>query len=166
MKSHAKILQQKGRRISVQLQESVDKEIEPLLAEGYIEKVHEIRDNVFMHVTVKTVKKNGLVKIALDPRPLNQVFDKGKYQMPNLDNILVMITENVENQNDETLYSSMDMTYAHGQVPLHSGRANHCTFQIIWDEANRYLPIYDRLLWPHVDGVRNSKSTGFFVSKT
>ena len=46
-----------------------------------------------------------------------------------------MITENVKNQNDETLYSSMDMTYAHGQVPLHSGRAKHCTFQIIWDEA-------------------------------
>ena len=65
MKRHAKILQQKGRRISVQLQKSVDKEIGPLLAKGYIEKEHKSRDNVFMQVTVKTVKnKPGTAKVG------------------------------------------------------------------------------------------------------
>ena len=39
MKEIAKNTQQKGRRIPIQLQEKVDKEIEKLLKEGHIEKV-------------------------------------------------------------------------------------------------------------------------------
>ena len=39
MKNYAKITQQKGRRVPIQLQNQVDKEIDKLLKEGHIEKV-------------------------------------------------------------------------------------------------------------------------------
>ena len=68
MKENAKITQQKGRRIPIQLQEQVDKEIEKLLKEGHIEKVKKNQDDVFIQPTVITVKKDKSVKIALDAR--------------------------------------------------------------------------------------------------
>ena len=66
MKSEAKITQQKGRRLPIQLQEQVDKEREKLLKEGHVEDVDKIQDDVFIQPTVITVKKDKSVKIALD----------------------------------------------------------------------------------------------------
>ena len=57
IKDEAKITQQKGRRVPIQLQKSVDAEIKRLLAEGHIEKIDKISDNVFIQSTVITVKK-------------------------------------------------------------------------------------------------------------
>ena len=57
MKENAKITQQKGRRIPIQLQEQVDKEIEKLLKNGHIERIEKIQDDVFIQPTVITVKK-------------------------------------------------------------------------------------------------------------
>ena len=128
LKSDAKISQQKGRRIPIQLQNAVDAEIKRLLKDGHIEKINEIKDDVFIQPTVITVKKDRSVKIALDARALNQAIDKDKYQMPNLDNLLDMVAEKLDNENEN---SSVDMTYAYGQVPLHPITAKHCNFQII-----------------------------------
>ena len=58
VKSEAKITQQKGSRIPIQLQEQVDKEIEKVLKEGNIEKVDKFQDDVFIQPTVITVKKD------------------------------------------------------------------------------------------------------------
>ena len=62
----AVIKQQKGRRVPIQLQDAVKKEIRRLLQEGYIVKVGEIKEDVFLQPTVITVKKDRSVKIALD----------------------------------------------------------------------------------------------------
>ena len=96
MKKNAKISQQKGRRIPIQLQEQVDKEIKKLLKEGHIEKVKKVQDDVFIQPTVVTVKKDKSVKIALYAWALNQSIAKDKYQMPNLDNLIDMIAEELE----------------------------------------------------------------------
>ena len=48
MKDDAKITQQKGRRIPIQLQNQVDEEINKLLKEGHIEKVDKIKEDVFI----------------------------------------------------------------------------------------------------------------------
>ena len=117
MKSEAKVSQQKGRRIPIQLQKAVDDEI--ILKEGHIEKIDEIKDDVFIQPTVITVKKDRSVKIALDACALNQAIGKDKYQMPNLDNLLDMVAEKLDIEEGEALFSSVDMTYAYGQVPLH-----------------------------------------------
>ena len=78
VKSEAKIMQQKGHRIPIHLQEQVDKEIEKLLKEGHFEKVDKIQDDVFIQPTVITVKKDKYVKIALDARALNQSIAKDR----------------------------------------------------------------------------------------
>ena len=65
MKNNAKISQQKGRRIPIQLQDQVDKEIEKLLKDGHIEKVDKIQDDVFIQPTFITVENDKSVKIAL-----------------------------------------------------------------------------------------------------
>ena len=71
------------------------------------------------------------MKIALDARALNQSIAKDKYQMPNLDNLIDMIAEELEKNEGEAWYSSVDMTYAYGQVPLHELTKKHCNFQIV-----------------------------------
>ena len=43
VKIEAKITQQKGRRIPIQSQEQVDREIEKLVKEGHIEKVEKFK---------------------------------------------------------------------------------------------------------------------------
>ena len=79
-----------------------------------------------------TVKKDKSVKIALDARALNESIAKDKYQMPNFDNLVDLIAEKLdEKKAGEAWYSSVDMTYAYGQVPLHELTKRHCNFQII-----------------------------------
>ena len=55
--------------------------------------------------------------------------------MPKLDNLLYMIAEKLDNEIGNAWYSSVDMTYAHGQEPLHEFTAKHCNFQLIGGES-------------------------------
>ena len=54
--------------------------------------------------------------------------------MPNLDIFLDMVAEKLDNENGEAWYSSIGMTYAYGQVSLHSLRQNTAIFKLL--EAN------------------------------
>ena len=101
-----------------------------MLKEGNIEKINEIKDDVFIQPTVITVKKDRSVKIALDARALNQAIEKDKNQMPNLENLLDMVAEKLDTEKGEAWFSSVDMTSAYGQVPLHLLTAKQCNFQI------------------------------------
>ena len=131
----AKVIQQKGRRIPIQLQKAVDEERKILLKEGHTGKIDEIKDDVFIQPTVNTVKKDRSVKIALDARALNQAIEKDKYQMPNLENLQDIVAENLDTEEREACFSSVDMTYAYGQIPLHQLTAKQCNFQIIGGES-------------------------------
>ena len=71
----------KERRIPIQLQNQVDKEIGKLLKEGHFEKFDKIQDELFIQPTVLTVKKDKSLKNAMDARALNQSIAKNKYQM-------------------------------------------------------------------------------------
>ena len=83
---------------------------------------------MFIQPTVRTVKKDQSVNIALDARALNQSIAKDKYQMPNLDNLIDMIAEKLNENEGEAWYSSVDMTFAYSQIPLHEINKNHCNF--------------------------------------
>ena len=135
-KQNAKITQQKGRRVPVQLQEAVQKEFERLLEEGHIEKVNEVTDKKFIQPVVITVKKDKSVKIALHARALHNEIVKDKYQMPNLEHLVDLVAEQLDNKEQEkALYTSLDMRYVYGQVPLEEETAKHCNFQIIGGKA-------------------------------
>ena len=55
--------------------------------------------------------------------------------MPNLENMLDMVAEKLYVESGEAWFSSVDMTYAYGQVPLHVLTAKHCNVQIIGGES-------------------------------
>ena len=63
-----------------------------MIKEKHIEKINEIDENVFIQPVVITVKKDRSVKIALDARALNKEVVNDKYQMPNLDNLIDLVT--------------------------------------------------------------------------
>ena len=75
---------------------SVDAERKRLLKDSHIEKVNDIKDDVFIQPTGITVSRGWSVKIALDARALNKAIDKDKYQMPNLENLMDMVAERLE----------------------------------------------------------------------
>ena len=90
---------------------------------------------LFIQPTAITVKKGRSVKIALDSRALNQEIEKDKYQTPILENLQDMVAEKLVSKNAEAWYSTLDMNYAYGQVPLHHLTAKHCNFLIIGGES-------------------------------
>ena len=98
-------------------------------------RVQELKEDVFLQPTVITVKKDRSVKIALDARELNKNVVKDKYHKPNLDNLMDMIAEHVEQGAGETFFTTLDMTYAYGQVELSEETSRHCNFQIIGGKA-------------------------------
>ena len=46
-----------------------------------------------------------------------------------------MLDQKLDSETGEAWYSSVDMTYADGQVPLHLLTSKHCNFQIIGGES-------------------------------
>ena len=135
-KQNANVTQQKSRRVPIQLQDAMQAETDRLLEEGHIQKVSEVTDKQFIQPVVITVKKDNSVKIALDARALNNEIVKDKYQMPNLEHLVDLVVEQLDNkERRKALYTSLDMRYAYGQLPLEGETAKHCNFQIIGAKA-------------------------------
>ena len=62
--------------------------------------------------------------------------------MPNLDILLDMVAEKLATEEGEAWFSSVNMTYAYSQVPLHHLTAKQCNFQVIGGKstgANRFV---------------------------
>ena len=66
-----KPIQQKGRRVTISLQDKVDEKIHRLINEGHIVKLQECSDKYFISPIVITVKKDESIKLALESRELN-----------------------------------------------------------------------------------------------
>ena len=112
------------------------------------------------------MKRDKSVKFALDARALNQSIAKVKYQMPNLDNLIDMIAEELDGKDGERWYSSVDMTYAYGQIPLQELTKRHCNFQIVVGGGiNGHVLIYNGILWPYCNANGISEIIGPHFSK-
>ena len=135
LKPDSRILQQKGRRNPIQSQKGVDAESNRLLNEGQIQKMKVMEDGLFNQAKVFRVENDFSVKIALDGCALNQAIDKDKYQKPNLDILLDMVAEKLASEEGEAWFSSVDLTFAYSQVPLHQLTAEQCKFQIIGGQS-------------------------------
>ena len=96
LKEEARLIQQKGRLIPIHIQQSVESEINRLMKQGHIEKANNIDEICFVIPAVITVKKDKLVKIALDSRKLNEITIKRKSQMPNMEELISRIPESPE----------------------------------------------------------------------
>ena len=75
---------QKGWQIPINLQEKANTELKKLLDEKHIVKLSSCPDKYFISPIVVIVKKDQIIKLALDSKVLNQAIHKNKYQMPTL----------------------------------------------------------------------------------
>ena len=56
--------------------------------------------------------------------------------MPNLEHLVGMVAEQDTENKGIAWYTSLDMQYAYGQVPLDKQTAKHCNLQIVGGKAN------------------------------
>ena len=128
---------QKGRRDPINLQPLVNDKFEKLFAEKHIVKLNSCSDKNFITPIVITVKRDKTVKLALDSKILNKSIHRNKYQMPNKQNLIDTIQQNLNtNASQETAYfSTLDLKYAYSQIILDPETARHCNFYIISGEG-------------------------------
>ena len=129
---------QKGRRIPVNLQDRVEKELQKLIKEGHITKLDACSDEYFISPIVITVKRDDSIKLALDSKLINKSIHKNKYQMPNIDNLLDNVGEQLnrsKEDNTQVWFSSIDLKYAYSQLKLHPDTSKHCNFNIVGGRA-------------------------------
>ena len=139
LKDYAKLIQQKGRPIPIHLQQSVGKEINKLMRQGYIEKANNIDENGFVSPAVITVKKDKSVKIALDSRKLKEITIKRKAQMPNMEKLFSRISrKSADGPADEIWTSKLDLDYAYGQLILSKEAQNLCNFDVTGGDFTGY----------------------------
>ena len=118
-------------KFPILLQPKVKIELEKLLKEGHIEKLTNCSDQFFISPMVITVKKDQLIKIALDSKILNKAIHKNKYQKPNIDSLIQTILQTLSTAPQETVYfTTLDLQYAYSQLILHSYTARYCNFNI------------------------------------
>ena len=67
---------QKGRRVPINLQPLVNDELKKLLAEKHIIKFNSCLDKNFISPIVITVKRDKIVRLALDSKILNKSIHK------------------------------------------------------------------------------------------
>ena len=132
LKPGVKPIQQKARPIPLHLQEAVEKEIKRLIDTGHIEKLEEVPEDTFISPAVITVKKDKSVKIALDSRKLNESCIKRRPNMPNMEDLINRISNEIsKNEDDELWITKIDLDYAYGQLELDEETKKHCVFALI-----------------------------------
>ena len=127
---------QKGRRVPINLQPLVNIELKKLLDEKHIIKLNSCSDKNFISPIVITVKRDKTVKLASDSKILNKSIHKNKYQMPNFDNLIDTIQQNLNTSasQETAYYSTLDLKYAYSQLKLDPETAQCCNFNIISGE--------------------------------
>ena len=127
---------QKGRRVPIDLQPLVKIELKKLLDEKHIIKLNICSDKNFISPIVITVKRDKTVKLALGSKILNKYLHKIKNHMPNINNLIDTIQQNLNTSaSQETAYcSTLDLKYAYSQLKLDPETARHCNFNIISGE--------------------------------
>ena len=81
-------------------------------------------------------KKDGSMKLALESRELNKQVLKNNYQMPNIVDFVDTIGQLIsEKKQGEVFFTTMDLTYAYGQLPLSKETSVHCNFSLVGERS-------------------------------
>ena len=103
-----------------------------MIKEGHITKLQECSDTYFVSSIVITVKKDGGIKLALESREPNKQVHKNKYQMPNIDELEDGISQIIaERKAVDVYFTTLDFTYAYGQVSLEQKTNEQCNFSLV-----------------------------------
>ena len=128
-------IQEKGRRVSVHIQDKVGLEIQTLIQEGHVVKLNKCTSEHFISPAKITAKKDGFVKLALKAKPMNDQIHKNQYQMPNLLELLDSAAQIITSDKlGDVWFTSLDLKYAFSQIPLSNEVSRHCNFNIVCGE--------------------------------
>ncbi|KAG1928056.1 gag-pol fusion protein [Pimephales promelas] len=107
------------RRVSAPLKEKLKQELDKMTALGVIKKVEEPTDWVNSMVCVK--KKNGDLRVCMDPRDLNASIKREHNQIPKREEITSEMT-------GAQYFSKLDPSQGFWQLKLHGDSTKYCTF--------------------------------------
>ena len=108
--------------------------IRHLLEKKQIIELDKSSDNVFISPVVITVKHDKSIKTALDSKLLNDAFEKNKYHMQSIDNLIDSVSKYLSGNKNNTgnfFFSKIDLKYAYSQIPLYPEIRKHCNFNIL-----------------------------------
>ena len=112
-----------ARTIPESLKTKVKKELDMLESRGVIEEITSPTDWVSQMAVVQ--KKNGEVRLCLDPRPLNVSLKREHYPLPVLDDILPQLS-------NSTVFSICDLKNGYLHCPLDEQSSLLTTFATPW----------------------------------
>lgn len=107
------------RKIPFSLLDEVEKELHRMETLGVIVKVNE--PTQWVSSIVITKKRNGSLRICLDPRNLNKAILRPHYPFPSLDTIKSKLR-------GATVFSTLDANSGFWTIPLDNESSNLCTF--------------------------------------
>lgn len=108
-----------ARRIPLSLMSSVKNELNVMIKKGVICKNDEPADFVSNLVVVE--KKNGKLRLCIDPKELNKAIMKENFPIPTFDEI-------AEKLNGKKIFSVLDLKEGYWQVKLSENASRLCTF--------------------------------------
>ena len=99
----------------------------------HIEKLDSCSYENFISAIVKTIRKDGSFDLALASKIMNKSSLKNKYQMPEIDSLIQLISQNLcENtEQKDSFLTTIDLKYAYSQHNLLLETARHCNFNIL-----------------------------------
>ena len=107
----------------------------------HIIKLEKSSDRQIIIPIVITVKKRPDGEFGARIEKINKFIHKKKYQMPNIDLLLDNIVQVIKsNNNQQTLFSTLDLRYAYSQIPLNKPIREPCNFSLIGGNATRTYP--------------------------
>ena len=98
-----------SRKLPISLQKPVKEELDTLVKRGVLIPVDEPTPWVSQMAVVH--KKNGMLRLCIDPQPLNEALMREHYKLPNLDDVL-------PNMNKAKVFSKVDEKEAFWHVEL------------------------------------------------
>ena len=140
LKEGSKHYRKKLRNVNPKLAPLIKKELEKMLAAGIIRLVRHTTW-VSNHVIVRN--KSGEIRICIDFIKLNLAFLKDNYPLPNMENLLQIVTGG-------GMLSMLDGFSGYNQVQIRKGDREKTTFPALWGTYE-----YMRMLF----GLLNARST-------
>uniref|UniRef100_A0A0S7EQV5 ribonuclease H n=1 Tax=Poeciliopsis prolifica TaxID=188132 RepID=A0A0S7EQV5_9TELE len=108
-----------ARRIPAPLREGLKNELDRMIRLGVIQKVEEPTD--WVNSIVITKKKNGELRICMDPKDLNENIRREHYQIPTREEI-------ISEMSGASYFTKLDASQGFWQVKLDESSTKYCTF--------------------------------------
>ncbi|XP_031333730.1 uncharacterized protein K02A2.6-like [Photinus pyralis] len=107
------------RKIPFMLHKDLEKELKRMVDLGVIIRISE--PTAWVNSIVITTKKNGNLRICLDPRNLNKAIKRSHYPFPNIDSVTSKLA-------NACFFSTLDANSGFWTIPLDDQSSKLCTF--------------------------------------